>query len=110
MGAVFQVPWTRIDPWPRSIRRLHDLGFLVAGLALGDDTVDLDTFASEPPDKVALVLGAEGDGLAARTVAACDVSVRIPMRGGVDSLNVAAAGAVAFWALRPPASTDLGCE
>ena len=62
----------------------------------------LDELAADPPERLALVLGAEGDGLGPRTVAAADLAVRIPMAGGVDSLNVAAAGAVAFWALRPP--------
>jgi tRNA G18 (ribose-2'-O)-methylase SpoU len=99
MGTVFQVPWTRLDSWPGSVADLHAAGFVVAALALGDDAEPLDTFAGSRPDRVALVLGAEGDGLARRTVAACDLAVRIPMAGGVDSLNLAAAGAVAFWAL-----------
>lgn len=101
MGTVFQVPWTRIDPWPGGIDRLHDLGFHVAALALTDDSVGLDELAADPPERLALVLGTEGDGLTRRTVAAVDSVVRIPMAGGVDSLNVAAAGAVAAWALRP---------
>ena len=104
MGTVFQVPWTRINAWPDP-GELHRAGFTVAALALSEDAVDLDDFASSPactaPDsRVAVVLGAEGDGLAARTIAAADAVVRIPMAGGVDSLNVAAAAAVAFWALR----------
>ena len=101
MGTVFQVPWTRIDPWPAGIGTLRDLGFEVAALALSDDAVDLDAYAGRAPRRVALVLGTEGDGLSRRTVAGVDVVVRIPMAGGVDSLNVAAAGAVATWALRP---------
>jgi tRNA G18 (ribose-2'-O)-methylase SpoU len=101
MGTVFAVPWTRIEPWPGGTDRLRAQGFLVAGLALSADAVDLDTFAQRHRgDKIAMVLGAEGDGLRRRTVEHCDVSVRIPMSGGVDSLNVAAAGAVAFWELR----------
>ncbi|MGL5866829.1 MAG: TrmH family RNA methyltransferase [Dermatophilaceae bacterium] len=100
MGTVFQVPWTRVDPWPGSIGGLQRLGFTVAGLALTDDAVPLDHLASAPPDRLALVLGTEGDGLASRTMATVDLAVRIPMAGGVDSLNVAAASAVAAWALR----------
>ena len=102
MGTIFQVPWTRIAPWPDSITELRALGFQVAALALSDDSVALDEFAATLDDdaRVALVLGAEGDGLSRRTIAACDAVVRIPMTGVVDSLNVAAAGAVAFWELR----------
>ena len=73
----------------------------LSALALTDRSVSLDDLAADPPERLALVLGTEGDGLARRTVEAADVTVRIPMAGGVDSLNVAAAGAVAFWALRP---------
>lgn len=102
MGTVFQVPWTRIPDWPASLDRLQTAGFTVAALALGADAVDLDELAAAPPERLALVLGTEGDGLSPRTVAAADVVVRIPMAGGVDSLNVAAASAVAFWALRAP--------
>ena len=100
MGTVFQVPWTRIDPWPGGVEQLHALGFTVAALALGDESVGLDELAVAPPERLALVLGTEGDGLSPRTIAAVDLTVRIPMAGGVDSLNVAAAGAVAAWALR----------
>lgn len=98
MGTVFQVPWTRIDPWPDGIEVLRHLGFTVAALALTPDAVSLDAF--DAPDRIALVLGAEGDGLASRTLSAVDLHLRIPMSGGVDSLNVAAASAVAMWALR----------
>ena len=101
MGTVFQVPWTRIDPWPGSIAELQAAGFTVATLALADDAVSLDELAADPPDRLALVLGTEGDGLSHHTLAAADLTVTIPMAGGVDSLNVAAAGAVAAWALRP---------
>jgi tRNA G18 (ribose-2'-O)-methylase SpoU len=100
MGTVFQVPWTRIDPWPAGIDVLREAGFVTAALALSDDSIGLDALEADPPEQLALVLGAEGDGLKPATVAAADVTVRIPMAGGVDSLNVAAAGAVAFWATR----------
>jgi tRNA G18 (ribose-2'-O)-methylase SpoU len=106
MGTVFQVPWTRIDPWPDGVKSLQAMGFTVAALALADDAVTLDELASDPPDRLAIVLGTEGHGLSDRTVSSCDVVVRIPMSGGVDSLNVAAASAVAFWALRQPYSAD----
>jgi tRNA G18 (ribose-2'-O)-methylase SpoU len=101
MGTVFQVPWTRIDPWPGGVSTLQEQGFVVATLALADDAVGLDELAADPPERLALVLGTEGDGLSHHTIAAADLTVTIPMAGGVDSLNVAAAGAVAAWALRP---------
>ncbi len=100
MGTVFQVPWTRVDPWPDGIGLLREAGFVTAALALSDDSVPLDALEADPPERLALVLGAEGDGLKPATVAAADLTVRIPMAGGVDSLNVAAAAAVAFWATR----------
>lgn len=100
MGTVFQVPWTRIDPWPAGVATLREAGFVTASLALSDDSVSLDELVADPPHRLALVLGAEGDGLKPATVAASDLTVRIPMAGGVDSLNVAAAAAVAFWATR----------
>ena len=102
MGTVFQVPWTRIGPWPDGVDRLREMGFTTAALALEGDSLTLDELAAAPPERLALVLGTEGDGLSRRTIAAVDVTVRIPMGGGVDSLNVAAAGAVAAWALRVP--------
>jgi tRNA G18 (ribose-2'-O)-methylase SpoU len=101
MGTVFQVPWTRIEPWPAGIAQLQETGFVVATLALGDDAVSLDELAAAAPERLALVLGTEGDGLSHHTLEAADLTVTIPMAGGVDSLNVAAAGAVAAWALRP---------
>lgn len=101
MGTVFQVPWTRIDPWPDTAL-LTSLGFTTAAFALTHDSVALDDLADDPPDRLALVFGTEGVGLADATMRACDLAVRIPMAGGVDSLNVAAASAVAFWALRLP--------
>jgi tRNA G18 (ribose-2'-O)-methylase SpoU len=110
MGTVFQVPWTRMTIWPGGVQKLHDAGYTVAALALSDDSVGLDDFAASdavrnPDSRIALVLGTEGDGLARSTVEAADVVVRIPMSGGVDSLNVAAASAVAFWATRAPAGS-----
>jgi tRNA G18 (ribose-2'-O)-methylase SpoU len=100
MGTVFQVPWTRLDAWPGDMDLLRSEGFCVAALALAPDAVSLDDFVASAPDRVALVLGTEGDGLSEAAIAAADVRVRIPMMGGVDSLNVAAASAVAVWALR----------
>lgn len=100
MGTVFQVPWTRLEPWPGGLATLREAGFTVAALALADDAVTLDDLVADPPERLALLLGTEGDGLSRRAVAAADVVVRIPMAGGVDSLNVAAASAVAFWATR----------
>lgn len=100
MGTVFQVPWTRLPPWPQARDLLHGAGLHVAALALADDAVPLDEFAASRPERVALVLGAEGDGLSRRALAAADTVVTIPMAGGVDSLNVAAAASVALWALR----------
>ena len=100
MGTVFQVPWTRIDPWPGGMDALRGQGWTFAAMALGDDSVTLDELAARAPERLALVMGTEGDGLGKRTVAGCDLTVRIPMAGGVDSLNVAAASAVAMYALR----------
>lgn len=108
MGTVFQVPWTRFGHWPRGTRNevdgvalLGEHGFTVAALALQQDSISLDELAAAPPERLALVFGTEGDGLRRRTLAACDLTVRIPMAGGVDSLNVASAVAVATWATRP---------
>ena len=105
MGTVFQVPWTRIgatkEDWPGAgLDLLHHLGFKAAALALSHDSVTLDDPQLKAEEKLALVLGTEGDGLAAETIAQCDYTVLIPMQHGVDSLNVAAASAVAFWELR----------
>jgi len=100
MGTVFQVPWTRAEAWPGALGELHSLGFVVAGLALSPHAVPLDEFAAAGHERIALVLGTEGDGLTAAALAQCDTVVTIPMRGGVDSLNVAAASAVAMWELR----------
>lgn len=97
MGTVLQVPWTRAEPWPASLDLLRDSGFRVLALSpdsSGESLRDLDATAP-----VAVVIGSEGPGISASTLAACDGSVRIPMRAGVDSLNAAAASAVAFYAL-----------
>jgi tRNA G18 (ribose-2'-O)-methylase SpoU len=102
MGTVFAVPWTRIDPWPAGVAEIRRAGFTVAALGLTPDAVDLDTVAADARPRLCWVLGTEGDGLAAATHAGADLTVRIPMSGGVDSLNVNAAAAVAFWATRAP--------
>ena len=105
MGTVFQIPWTRIGSqpadWPQSgLDKLRSLGFKTAAMALSDTSVSLEDPRLAAEDKLAIVLGTEGDGLAPATIAQCDYTVRIPMSHGVDSLNVAAASAVAFWQLR----------
>jgi tRNA G18 (ribose-2'-O)-methylase SpoU len=100
MGTVFQVPWTRLPEWPEARVALDELGFHVAALALAEGAVGLDEFAVHRPERVALLVGAEGDGLSRRAMQVADTIVTIPMLGGVDSLNVAAAAAVALWALR----------
>jgi tRNA G18 (ribose-2'-O)-methylase SpoU len=100
MGTVFQVPWTRIEPWPDALGTLHDMGFHTAALALTEDSLTLREFAAAGHERIALVMGTEGDGLRHRTIAGCDSTVLIPMSGGVDSLNVAAATAVACFALQ----------
>ena len=100
MGTVFQIPWTFLPEntaWPEL---LHDLGFKTAALALTDDSVSINDPRLAQEEKLALALGSEGDGLADATIASCDYTVKIPMFHGVDSLNVAAASAVAFWQLR----------
>ena len=105
MGTVFQVPWTRIGDqpadWPEAgLERLRALGFKTAAMALRDDSVSIEDPRLAAEKRLAIVLGTEGDGLAKNTIAGCDYTVRIPMAHGVDSLNVAAASAVAFWELR----------
>ena len=103
MGTVFQVPWTYFPedaPWPEGgMALLRRLGFQTAAMALRDDSLSIDDPRLLAEDKLAVVLGTEGDGLAAATIAHCDYTVRIPMAHGVDSLNVAAASAVAFYQL-----------
>lgn len=106
MGTVFQVPWTRIGTeartWPRDgLAVLHDAGFTCAAMALSDDSVSLDDPALQSIERLAVFMGTEGAGLQPKTIAGCDKTVRIPMAHGVDSLNVAAASAVAFWQLCP---------
>lgn len=100
MGAVLQVPWTRLADWPEGAAQLHEAGFEIAALALSDDAVELGEYAASAPRRVALLLGTEGDGLSRQALAGADRVVRVPMARGVDSLNVAAASAVALWALR----------
>lgn len=104
MGTVLQVPWGRIgetkEDWPEAgIRELRSLGFKTCAMALTDDSVSIEDERLKGEEKLAIVLGTEGDGLKKSTIAACDYTVKIPMSHGVDSLNVAAAGAVAFWQL-----------
>lgn len=102
MGTVFQVPWTFFEgtEWPQpGMELLRSLGFKTAAMALSDDSVRIDDPRLMAEDRLALILGTEGDGLAEETIADCDYTVRIPMSHGVDSLNVAAASAVAFWQL-----------
>ena len=97
MGTVLQVPWTRLGDW--SMAREQLTGFHIAALALTPDAVSLRSFAATAPERVALVLGAEGDGLTPEALAAADTIVQIPMAHGIDSLNVAATAAVAMWSL-----------
>jgi tRNA G18 (ribose-2'-O)-methylase SpoU len=105
MGTVLLVPWAVIgeesSDWPgKGIEQLHSWGFRTAAMALSDRSVSIDDPALAAEDKLAIILGTEGDGLSSSTIASCDYTVKIPMSLGVDSLNVAAAGAVAFWELR----------
>ena len=104
MGTVFQIPWTFIDggdaAWPGSgMEQLREMGFKTAAMALSDQSVSIRDPRLLKEEKLAVILGTEGDGLADETIARCDYTVRIPMSHGVDSLNVAAASAVAFWEL-----------
>ena len=101
MGTVFQIPWTFLPDWPgKSMENLRKLGFKTAAMALSDDSVSIDDPCLQAEERLAVVLGAEGDGLTETTICDCDYTVKIPMYHGVDSLNVAAASAVAFWELR----------
>ncbi|MDR2347893.1 MAG: RNA methyltransferase [Bifidobacteriaceae bacterium] len=102
MGTVFQVPWSRIEPWPAALATLKEAGWQTAALSPLPAAVSLDVFAARLPERLALLVGTEGDGLTAHALDLADAVVKIPMSGGVDSLNVAAAAAVAFWATRPP--------
>jgi tRNA G18 (ribose-2'-O)-methylase SpoU len=98
MGSVFLVPWTWIEE--PITPHLHELGFVTAAMALSDDSIALDAPILKQEPRLALIMGTEGDGLSHSAIAAADYVVRIPMKHGVDSLNVAAAAAVAFWELR----------
>ena len=101
MGTVFQIPWTFTGDWPgEGMAKLSRLGFKTAAMALSDDSVSIDDRRLMAEEKLAVILGSEGDGLTETTIARCDYTVKIPMYHGVDSLNVAAASAVAFWQLR----------
>jgi tRNA G18 (ribose-2'-O)-methylase SpoU len=105
MGTVLQIPWTyigqSITDWPEpGMSRLAQLGFKTVAMALRDDSVSIDDPALAAEEKLAIILGSEGDGLVGSTIAGCDYTVKIPMYHDVDSLNVAAASAVAFWELR----------
>ena len=105
MGTVFQIPWTRIgenkEQWPQpGLQWLNGLGFKTAAMALSEDAVTIEDENLMAEEKLAIILGTEGDGLSNQTIAQCDYTVCIPMSHDVDSLNVAAASAVAFWQLR----------
>lgn len=100
MGTVFQVPWTRLTSWPGDLQRIRDHGFVTAALALNDDSITLDDLAERRLPKLALLFGTEGHGLKSHVLEATDLTVRIPMSGDVDSLNVGAAAAVTFYATR----------
>lgn len=104
MGTVFQIPWTYLETVPTvqspsGIKQLQKLGFKTAAMALNENSISIDDPQLMAEEKLAIVLGTEGDGLADCTISDCDYTVRIPMSHGVDSLNVAAASAVAFWQL-----------
>jgi tRNA G18 (ribose-2'-O)-methylase SpoU len=100
MGAVFQVPWTLLPDWPAELELIREAGYTTVALGLQDDAIELGDLTRLHPGPLALIFGTEGDGLSRQTMAAADVVCRIPMSGGVDSLNVAAAAAVAFWETR----------
>jgi tRNA G18 (ribose-2'-O)-methylase SpoU len=100
MGTVFQVPWTRVEPWPACIEQLKGAGYFVAGMSLGEGAITLDELVAQDHQNLVLVFGTEGDGLKPETDELLDARVTIPMMNGVDSLNVAASSAVAFYATR----------
>ena len=108
MGTVLQIPWTRLPEWPAGADILKSLGFQLAALALSDEAIELDDYAASAPEKIALIVGTEGDGLSRAALEAADRVVTIPMMHGVDSLNVASASAVALYSLRvkPEHSSD----
>lgn len=99
MGTVFQIPWTYMKDEKAELEKLKRLGFKTVAMALTDDSIGIDDERLQKEEKLAVILGTEGDGLAKETIADCDYTVKIPMAHGVDSLNVAAASAVAFWEL-----------
>lgn len=102
MGAVFHVPWTRLTSWPEDVELFRQHGFVTAALCLSEKSITMEGLAARRYEKLALMLGTEGEGLSTGALRAADEWVRIPMAAGVDSLNVAAASAVAFYATRPP--------
>jgi tRNA G18 (ribose-2'-O)-methylase SpoU len=101
MGTVFQVPWTRLTSWPGELQQLQDRGYVAAAMALTDDSITLDELADRKDERLALIFGTEGHGLEPSVLRQADLTVRIPMAGSVDSLNVASSAAVAFYATRP---------
>lgn len=105
MGEVFAVPYARLTAWPGDLKRVRDAGFVLVALTPGEGAVPINTLDASVRARPALLLGAEGEGLSGQALAACDLPARIPMSRGVDSLNVAAAAAVAFWELARPGTT-----
>jgi tRNA G18 (ribose-2'-O)-methylase SpoU len=106
MGTVMQVPWTRAKSWDGLMKSLRQHGFSVVALAVEPDALSLEIFQKNPPPKLAVMFGSEGEGLSQQALGSADSVVQIPMRGGVDSLNVAAASAVVMWALRDSANEN----
>ncbi len=106
MGEVFAVPYARLTVWPGDLKRVRDAGFVLVALTPGEGAVPIHTLDASVRARPALLLGAEGEGLSRQALAACEVLARIPMSRGVDSLNVAAAAAVAFWELARPETTQ----
>lgn len=100
MAATLAIPWTRFEAWPKGLDELRAAGFVIAGMALSDDAITLDELAERDYPKLALMFGNEGKGISPKALAHCDVKVKIPMYAGIDSLNVAASSAVAFYATR----------
>ncbi|GAA2548578.1 tRNA G18 (ribose-2'-O)-methylase SpoU [Neomicrococcus aestuarii] len=100
MGTVFQIPWARVQEWPEGLEKLKEAGFFLAGMSLGEDSITLDQLIAKRSSKLALIFGTEGDGLTTETDRLLDARVTIPMMNGVDSLNVAASSAVAFYMTR----------
>lgn len=100
MGAVFALPWTRVEPWPSGLALLEEQGYVIAAMTLSEDSIDLDALAEQDHPRLALLFGTEGGGLSRQALELADVQVRIPMSAGIDSLNVAASSALAFYATR----------